>query len=350
VKTKILAAVALLVLGVPLAVYAVRMNREERPLLRFDPDELDLSRTLYISGESIERVVHLKNDSTGPLVLMDMPKSCGCMTLFEGKESVLPMTLAPGAELPIQFRISTTGRVGLQEFALQAVYQSPTGRKHPKIWMGIKAAIISGIHAIPSAVYLEGETGRREPLEATVILADEWPEGGLRVREITTPADGRLKYELKPASGGVSIQGLDLQKRHELRLSYTPADGVKEFDELVTITPENTRAEPLKLRFQGRIKDPFEFQPGSLTVYDAGDGGSVDRVVEYRYSRPEDAEPKVASVPEGVRVEEMPPAAGVKRFKISLRPSAASPGTAREIRFRIGEGTRTVALPVIVAR
>jgi hypothetical protein len=339
-----------LITGVVLGAFVLKPTTSDRNLLRFDPEVLDLSADQYVSGESIERTVHLRNVSSRPVRVLALPRNCGCMSFLEGTGDTFPVSISPGKVIPIKVRIATNGRVGSQQFAVQAIYESEKGVKQPPVAVEIRASIISGLHVIPAEIHLESEPGQDGPLFARVILADQWPGRGLPIKEIRTTADSRFKWELKPTTGPVIIEGLDLERRFVLELSYVPVATAKEFDEVVTVVPDNPKAKSIRLPFRGRKKAAYEFRPESLTIYGSNDGGPAERTIEYRAYQREYEDAKVESVPGGVVVSELPQSGGVKWFRLRIEPSVIIPTGALDLSFRLRANGPTVRFPIKYVR
>ncbi len=87
----------------------------------------------------------------------------------------------------------------------------------------IQGRVWTTLLALPENVAVDVKAAERErPITRSVILSDEWQEGELARRKIESTAGDRLKIDVKRASGPVIIQGLDVKKRCEPTLTYTP--------------------------------------------------------------------------------------------------------------------------------
>lgn len=331
-----------------LAVPSPERHPEGPKAIRFEPAAFEFGKPPVFSGDRVRFDTAVVNTSSTPVVVSEVPRSCGCLTFGEDGALTLPVTLAPGGKLPLRVEYSTDGKTGYQSVELHARGRTAGGASIAEATLTIRGRILASILPLPEDVYIEvGAERRGQPVVRTVFLADEWPGDGLGVGKITSTAGDRMRFELAPAAGNVLVQGLDVRKRHTLMISYSIPAGATVFDEKVTITPAQPSARPATVRLHGRVVADYEIRPDRLMFYASNPGGTASRLLAYHYTRPEFQDVRPVGVPEGTTVAEFPGGRdGVRRFRVTCRLPSRMGRDERELVFRVGSGDETLRVPV----
>lgn len=325
--------------------FVIFREREVPMPLVFEEQQIDLTGILLVSGEEVERTVILKNTSQGDIRLTSIESSCGCLTLAPKTQTGFPFVLRSGNEAPLLVRITTLGRLGRQVFHVRVRGETEEGSPLPHAALEIVADILPPLFVSPQAAhFFVAWKDREKPVKCTFVLADLWPEPGLGIKEITSSAGDRISWEVIPSRGELVIGDAVLHKRHELMVIYRPEPSRKEFNETITVVPDNSRAKPVTVRLWGELQPRFECQPESLT-YHAWTGETQTRVIYYRAYDPSCNKVAVVRAPSWVTVACTPTKDGVTKMTVVF--TSNEPGKhSGKIVINVGDGQDELSVPV----
>ena len=283
--------------GIMLINGASLLNRETK-VLRIAST---LENAIAIEGRPYIAALEISNDSRDTARIRAISKSCGCMeiTSAAGAAVELPLTINPGATLPLLLQLDTEHRRGLQSYGLSIEYQicgvARTARNTLEV--PVSPAWYS---SPPAIVALADETTSFEMSIYTLDVLE--PFGILRT---SSTDDKRIRLDSLP----VDATGRATDTKHGFTKSFVVSgsiiegtDGTDSIRDMVYVYATDVTVPVLVIPVYYPPRQlPFSVSPARLVLRRKDLAAAIERSVIIRTE--EEQSPKVVRLPSGTSAE-----------------------------------------------
>jgi hypothetical protein len=282
-------------------------------ILRFEAPVIDLRGSPAIEGERIEVVATLRNDGAFPVHITNIGACCGARAIGAGHGAALPSDLASGATVPLTVTIDTMSVSGEKLAQVKVEGETPDSKNIAPAELTLSYYVESPLVITPDYSWITlRQDELSSPVTQTILLADFWPDDGLRIKSITSTLGDKLHYQLVPVRGEAWFGARLLHKRYDLELSLTLDSAKPSFEHVITITPDHPKAKPVEFHLVGKIVPRCGLDVDSLSFCGTRPGEHLVRRIEYHYQDPSDQDIRPVKSPAWLKVSIAEERNGVK--------------------------------------
>ena len=190
-----------------------------------------------LQGEVVKVPLVVKNGTGQPIILRNVHKSCGCISVFDstGSDLVFPQTLKPSDSTSWEVSLSTASKQGLSVQPLQVEYEQGGAVQLSQVDLSLH--VCARPHSLGGAIELDSER-----LEGTCTIGDAFPMGGVRFRELEfsqqTISEAILEELGSVESQPESVTGVcKVVPRYRLRVRGVSSE--RDYATHIGLVPEN---------------------------------------------------------------------------------------------------------------
>jgi hypothetical protein len=340
------AAVAVLAVSFVLGYsYWKAQDRADRPVVK--PESLHFGDPAIVRGQSVEAPVILRNSTRDDVVLTGIRSTCGCLTVGANDEKLkFPLPLLTGKEVPLRVRLITDNVAGMVQYNVTFMLTRTDGTPIAPVQLPVSAEIVVPLIAVQSSFYAEYQVRQGSPIRCSTLLASAGVCQEVNIKQVSSSAPERLNYKLTPMSGDFALATLNLRKRYELALEYTPATDQDEFSETLTVQTNDDRLKPLTIRLWGKLRRGFEFSTKEVVFLPRPAGQPMTVELGFRWDDTADSDLSIGKLPPGIECEIKQAGSDRKVLSFTLDSNKATEVAGTEVVLLAGRDREKVRFPI----
>ena len=292
---------------------------------RFEPALIELVDE-PISGAILEIPLRFINETTKPVKLMSIRRSCSCTSIVTtGNRRVEEnLVVDPDKSVPMKLTINTTNRYGDQHFFVEANIQQD-GRVE-SFHSEVRVKVRGGWKAEPSE-FLLTDLRIGEEFSRRFSLSDGMPDPGLTIKEIRSSHPEKFKARWILSKGPSSASSNGFRKRYDIEV-FGP--GLLEQGEVfrgqLTFLSKDLPPVELTVPVHGKSEPPsYEVLPTQLYVkIPPNSNETISRKILVRSHMGNEQSIRVLRYPEFLTIKQQVEKKGLMILEVAFQRSLAA--------------------------
>jgi hypothetical protein len=314
---------------------SVWQGRRPAPGLEVEPSAADITDKVYIRGEKVKAVFHLRNPTDRDITVRSIQTSCSCMVSAVEGGSKPPFVIPAAGQAAFSLSANTSRMLKPVQDFHAGVISAQDGKALPELPVTLRLRVDDPLRAYPPLVRL-ARASVDHPTEWSAVLATMSPDTSVDTPEVKVSDPDLMRASIVEIKPGMKVNDVPgCVPRYLLRVSILPQRGRAATTGSIQLSSRGRGLTEIPVECS--FKEDYRLWPDSIDV-EGQPGETIDRKLYYEPISSGWTDIHPVSLPDGVRIETGRYGDTTKILRLRITIPSKGPDGSRTLRREITLG------------